>query len=138
MFEAMVATESTNEKFARVVGPHAGARDAASPETPETFSIVKCLEISTAHLTEASCNALTEHAKGGSGCLPATATYRWGLFMQVPDELDDADDPDEADERAVQYPDVEAVIGFARMLGVGWVRFDADGLTVEQLPAYDW
>ena len=82
-------------------------------------------DLSTAHLTRTTMNLLDS---GAHGFLFTVAPYDFGVFVGVPDELDLATTP----------KDLLQVMRYAKMLGCAVIRFDADGDTHDELPAFDW
>lgn len=88
------------------------------------MEIAKMLVLSTAHLTEDTCNRyLPDH-------LHAYAKADYGFFLNVPTERPDFD---------AGYPaDLVHVLAFAAGAGCDWVMFDQDGPDIAALPVYDW
>jgi hypothetical protein len=80
--------------------------------------------LSTGHVSGATMESL-----GNAGVQCTTvATYMQGAFIMVPDAELCMGAPD----------DLLAVFDWARKHGYDWVRLDADGDTIEELPSYAW
>lgn len=95
-------------------------RDPIQAASDQAASTAKYLDLSTSHLREDTVNP--PHP----GYLVASYTY--GAFYYVPEEIDDENTPEE----------LVAVLQLAKSLGCTLVRFDADGAVLDGLKVYDW
>jgi hypothetical protein len=85
--------------------------------------IHRYLDCSTAHLTEATMDALSADQVEGVVAMPYPP---YGVFVSIPDDED------------VEIPeDLRQVLAFARANDCLLIRFDHDGDDVD-LPVYDW
>lgn len=90
------------------------------------MTVIQCLELSTAHITEATANAWPTRED-----FPLVANYEYGMFVHVP--------PPDDDERLDKLPcDLRVVIEYARERGCTLIRFDKDAYAVEGLSVFDW
>ena|ERR1035437_4788191 len=116
-------------------------------------TILKLLDLSTRHITEATCNTWlpTEKARDGVEPLassnnsvftytPPIAFYEkgdQGWFVHVPGK--DMYDDDQLEEELERVPsDLMVVIKYARELDVQWLQFDCDADTNGDLPVFEW
>lgn len=80
------------------------------------------LVLSTAHLTDATCNTYLA-TDGVFACLKQD----YGWFVHV------------ADDAPADLPtDLEACFHLARSQGCDWIMFDRDAPAIEQLPEFVW
>lgn len=80
------------------------------------------LVLSTAHLTETTCNLFLPDYAG-----PAWPKGDYGWFVYVPED----EDP--------EMPlDLGACMALAREKHAFWIMFDRDEAQIDELPAYDW
>ena len=86
--------------------------------------IAKMLVLSTAHLTEATCNS---YLPGWDGPAYQKGDYGWfvPMFDHFRECVDGADD-------------LRACMEKAAALGCEWLMFDRDADQVDGLPVYDW
>ena len=84
------------------------------------------LDLSTEHLERSTMSLLATVADWPM----MIANYPEGVFISVPSE--------DACEAGYIPEDLVRVFTFARALGVGVIRFDADGDGCDSLPTYDW
>jgi hypothetical protein len=89
------------------------------------MEIERMLVLSTAHLTELTCNTLLPTWEG-----PAYEKVAYGWFVYVNLEFLTNDMPE----------DLKQCTQYAQNPGVScdWIMFDRDGPTVDELPTYDW
>ena len=108
---------------------------------PKTYhiinpAIVKCLDISTGHMTEND-DKLLKAATDDQRQVPSLAIvyeYKEGYFVYVSPETDqDAELTKEGFSAAFLN-----LIKMARSLKLKYVQFDADGITYADLPLFDW
>lgn len=94
---------------------------------PENAWIMRVPVISTRHIQESTMRAITEQDEN----LPTVACPTpWGAFVGVGQtEQDDAN---------LEYPDLFPVFTWAERSGYEWVRFDAEGDDIDDLPVYEW
>jgi len=86
-----------------------------------TFEFARMLVISTAHITNQTCNSyLPDHR---ASCY-LKGDYGHFLHVSAPHE----GDPD----------DLRDVLEMASKAGADWLMLDNDGPTLEGLPTYDW
>lgn len=81
--------------------------------------------ISTCHITEATDRLLQD--EGDRNPWTIVAPYSEGAFVYV--------QPENMDGQPAEFADIFA---WARKHGHHWVRIDADGDVIEELPSYDW
>jgi hypothetical protein len=103
--------------------------DGLGSDVGRGIPIATYLDLSTAHVTEAEMRAID----GSCDRLPVSALYAYGAWLYVPE-------PDEEDDasRAIEYPNVNAILLRARALGAAAVRLDADGDRTSALPTFEW
>ncbi|WP_267381490.1 MULTISPECIES: hypothetical protein [unclassified Sphingomonas] len=85
-------------------------------------AIEPMLILSTAHLTEETCNLFLADYAG-----PAWRKGDYGWFVYVPEDAD-----------SELPPDLTACLALAREKAAFWVMFDRDEAQIEELPAYEW
>jgi hypothetical protein len=107
--------------------PSTGPREQDRERVP----IYHYLDLSTAHLTEAECEALTYSR---SQAAPRCIDHEYGYWVHVPA----AEDDEAGEERAVEYPNLQAVIEYARRHQCNWINFDVDAAIVATLSTFDW
>lgn len=94
--------------------------------SPTQVEIQKVLVLSTAHVSYETSRKLD----AGEVSLPV-ARWEYGWFVWV--------DEAAGDDSLQNVPaDLEATLAFAKHLGCEWVRFDADGHEIEELPRFEW
>lgn len=92
--------------------------------------VYKYLDCSTTHITEETMRLLDRGEE--SGLQLTVAPYKYGAFVTVPDDIDDA-------ERVRAMPkDLLEVLTFAHRRGCYVVRFDSDGDDYDELPRFEW
>ena len=107
-----------------------------------TLEIHRVLVLSTAHLSDHTCNIYlaqqvdlsATRETGSTWTPPSVIAYEkrdYGYFVWVPEN------PAES-ERADVPLELRSAIHVARREGCGWVMFDRDGPTIDDLPTYDW
>lgn len=79
------------------------------------------LVLSTAHVTEHTCNTFLPQWQG-----PAWQKGGYGWFLYVVDNTDELP------------TDLEACLHLARSRGCFWVMLDRDAPAIIQLPTFDW
>lgn len=84
--------------------------------------------ISTGHLTEETANTEITPDFEGPGGLCAVPTPGGFMTYSCGDVSEDPEIPD----------DLKQALVWALELGYDWVRFDADGDRIEELPWYEW
>ena len=111
-------------------------------ETPNP-NVFTYLDVSTAHLTEQTCNAwLDENTRSSTSGVISYGKGDYGSFVHVSEDLDELRvareyEPDESEFDAVPQ-DLLDVLRSARGLGCRWVQFDMDGDTSAVLPQFEW
>ena len=100
--------------------------------SPEQNGVYKYLECSTAHLTQADCEALDEHPEG-IVCYP----YEEGAWVYVggPHTSKGGVNIDKIEK---MLPSLAACMRKARTLGCTDIKFDRDGEEHDDLPTYEW
>jgi hypothetical protein len=86
--------------------------------------IEQMLVLSTAHLTEETCNTFLPAWDG-----PAYQKGEYGWFVYGFYGFGNTDD---------LPTDLEAVLQYAMCCGVEWLMFDRDASTIPNLPTFDW
>ena len=130
-------------RFGRVLGRGRGLgehpRETPRPPVGATASghlpIFFYLDISNAHLSEeeeAILHSGVEAGKGDDELLPRHIPHKYGAWMNVPEESDD----ENGAVRSQFYPNIQAVIEFARLHGCSWVNFDVDASSIAELPTF--
>jgi len=89
--------------------------------------VCKILEVSTAHISEATANLV--QCQLASVISFEKGDYGWLVY--VPSE------PGREAEEGFP-PDLRTCMEFARSLDCDWIMFDRDGVVIEALPDYDW
>jgi hypothetical protein len=87
----------------------------------QTFEFARMLVISTAHVTDYTCNSYFPHYR--AACY-AKGDYGYFLHVSEPHEADPAD--------------LRDVLEMARKADAEWLMIDRDGPTVSGLSTYDW
>lgn len=107
------------------------------------MEITKMLVLSTAHLSNDTCNRYLhrQHDLSTPGVVafeklsygsPVRDPDSYGWFVHVPDEAALPDWP-------TDMPlELRSAIHVARRESCGWIMFDRDGDTIDELPTYDW
>ena len=91
----------------------------------------KILDISTAHVSEATSWYLEEWAINGKGLAIVYEKGEYGWLVHVPGEP--------SHEVEDTFPaDLRACMEHARSLDCDWIMFDRDGITIDALPSYEW
>lgn len=90
--------------------------------------------ISTAHVTEADMERLTDAIRSDS--IPGAA-YAEGAWVWVPSSPDRVGEDDD-EETYEGMPSVLRVVRWARKQGFHFVRLDRDADEVSDLPSYEW
>ena len=80
--------------------------------------------LSTSHLTEATARYLTGH--GTNIQFGSCAVYQEGFFLQTISKYDPMPE------------DLKAVLAWTEKRDYAWIRFDADGDCIDELPVYEW
>jgi len=95
--------------------------------------IAKYLDLSTGHLTDPEVQAVGANAPG----LPYGIGHEYGAWLNMPQDTWDERDWDGV---AKQYPNIVAVLRYARTLDkdVNWINFDGDGEKIDTLPFFNW
>lgn len=88
------------------------------------LAVIRVADLSTGHVTRETMDDLQADIAAQAR---AGATYPEGCWLFVPEDADE----DEA-------PSLRAVFSWARKNGFDWIRLDADGCRVEDLPFYEW
>lgn len=90
------------------------------------MSVVQCLDVSTAHITE-----LTHYTLGKAAATNklkiTVAKYEYGYFVTVPSEVDPR-----------HSKSLQDIFAYARELGCELVALDSDGVMHPRLKTYDW
>lgn len=116
----------------------------ATYKLSENPFMVKCLDISTGHLTEKDESLLEEASKGSSvGGNPVVANkYEEGYYVYCSDEDGIRDvDSGEGEYGYLSYgysTQFMAILKRAKELGCKYVQFDCDGIFYEDLETYEW
>lgn len=93
--------------------------------------VFKYLDCSTSHISKQTMELL-DQGEGSGLSFMSVAPYKYGAFVTVPDDADDAECV-----RAMPN-DLAKVLAFAHGRGCQVVRFDADGATYDELPSFSW
>ena len=89
--------------------------------------LYKYLDVSTAHIAEATSKYIARQIIDDRGALSGTDDeYGFWLYVSAPD--DETPLPD----------DLQAIFKHARRLDASWVRLDRDGFEHDHLPKFDW
>jgi len=91
--------------------------------TPRDDRFERMLVLSTAHITQATCNEWLAQAT-----IPAWPKGEYGWFVYATEEIGDAP------------TDMEAVIHYAREANCDWIMLDRDAATIDdpRIPTFDW
>lgn len=95
----------------------------ATAPAPEWQPIESMMVLSTAHITEDTCNRWLNEEAG-----PAYRKGEYGWFIYA----------HWTESTSAMPVDLAACLEFARAKGCGWVMFDCDASSVEELPEYGW
>jgi hypothetical protein len=92
-----VSSERSEQQFRRVMGQGRGSGRAVA--TAQPLPIYRYLDLSTAHVTENECTALTSSSR--SEALPRCIEHEYGVWVHVPAADDDEDCADEGEPSSV-------------------------------------
>lgn len=102
---------------------------ANSAALPQSKNIRRFLDLSTAHISKATNDAL-----GQPGTIDTIYTpTEYGFWIYVPTEIE----PDEIQRRRIP-DDLERLMRYARARDCDYILLDRDGLEEEGLPVFAW
>lgn len=107
----------------------AAAAHTAEPEPPTSQWLLSIPVLSTGHITKGTSDWLMEGQLAAP--LAQCASFDRGFYLSVPHDSDAIDKSDAPADLAIVWR-------WAMKNGYPWVRLDADGDEIEQLPTYDW
>lgn len=91
--------------------------------------ITKCMEISTAHITEDTANKLGDVDTRGNITLSIYDKEEFGWWIFIDGCMNQNDSIPDDLLRCIQY---------AKEEGCDWLCLDCDGEIIDELPTYDW
>ena len=92
--------------------------------------MLSVLDCSNAHLTPWTAETIKDYVS-----IVRDHEYGAMLYIPSPDAVSDA----EWAEESADYPeDLRLVMTAARLAGIDWINFDADGPTIDGWPTYEW
>jgi hypothetical protein len=99
--------------------------------------VLRYLDLSTAHLTEAESVELSSaYGFGDLDHSPRVVQHEYGAWVNVP-TIDETTDEQDAAALAATRPNLAACIDRARTLSCTWINFDQDADTEPGLPTFE-